>query len=422
MAQEILNVGTAAGSGDGEPLRTGMIKSNNNFTELYEFKAPIELRYIDNANKLPSPSSGVITLVDNYTYLITQHIDLLGDRLVSGDNTTILGFSSENCSITSTGLGVGIALLTSNYTTPVRHVAFKDVDTCIDFDGFGNTMALDWTGVNFNDIPNVGTFKDFSNFIYSKGAFLSSSGLKIDGTYGTFSADNSLFLGDGSASNIIEVLPSAICTIRTRIVYSSIVAFGSTVGIDVDASTTINDESFILDTVNFSGGGTYLGGLDEVSNKSLFIKCNGITNTFVNGQLYMQGNATPTTIAATSTFYKVLGTTTASADNSKFTHSDNRLTCDAAIDRKYLIQCTLSFTSGNNKECDFGFYDSKLSGIRTPSKQKTTSDGVGKSSPVTLICVVDYISGDYLEIHAANNTDTTDITVTQMNFVITEIG
>jgi len=35
MAQEFLDVGTSAGSGDGEPLRTGMIKVNNNFTELY---------------------------------------------------------------------------------------------------------------------------------------------------------------------------------------------------------------------------------------------------------------------------------------------------------------------------------------------------------------------------------------------------
>ena len=422
MAYQPLDLGTSAGAGDGEPLRVGGIKINSNFVELYEFKAPIELRYIDNKSKLPTAVSGAITLVDDYTYLFTKNIDLLGDRLISGDKTTIIGFSSENCSITSTGLGSSTALITSVHTTPIRHITFKDVGTCFDFDGVANTMALDWTGVNVENVPDMGTIKDFTNFIFSKGAFISSNGLKIDGEYNTLSIDNSLLLGNGSAGDIVKVLSTATCTIRTRIVYSSVVAFGSTNGLNVDAGSIIPNEAFILDTVNFSGGSNYLPGLDETSNKSLFVNCNGIKNTFVNAQLYMQGNATPTTIASSNTFYKILGTTTASPENSKFTHSDNRLTCDAAINRKYLIQCTLSFTSGNNKECEFGFYDSKLSGIRIPSRTKTTSDGVGKSSPITLICVVDYIQGDFLEIHSANNTDTTSITVTQMNFVITEIG
>lgn len=421
MAQEILNVGTASGAGDGEPLRLGMIKANNNFTELYQFKVPSELVYVDEVSDLPTAVSSVITLTDNYTYLFVNHLDLLGSRLVSGDNTTILGLSSENCSITSTGLGASVALLTSVYTTPIRHINFKDVGTCLDFDGTGNTMALDWTGVNFSDIPIVGTIKTFTNFIFSKGAFLTASKLTIDGTYGTLSIDNSLLLGDGSAGDLITIPATAICTIRTRLVYSSVVAFGSTTGINVSASATIPDESFILDTVNFSGGSTYLTGLTDTSNKSLFVNCKGITNTFVNGQLYMQGNATATVVSVVSTFYKVLGTTTASVDNSKFLHANNRLTCDATIDRKYLIQCNLSFSSGNNKVCEFGFYDSTLAAIRTPSRTKSTSNGTGKSENISFNCVVDFISGDFLEVWCANNTGTDDITVTDMNFVITQI-
>lgn len=35
MAQEIIEVGAAANDGNGDPLRDAMIKSNNNFTELY---------------------------------------------------------------------------------------------------------------------------------------------------------------------------------------------------------------------------------------------------------------------------------------------------------------------------------------------------------------------------------------------------
>lgn len=380
------------------------------------------VKTITKLSDLPTPISGVTTLEDELTYDFVTSIDLLGSRLVGGENTTILGKSSENCSITSTGLGAGIPLFTSIWTTPIRNITFRNVDTLFDLDGDGNNMALDWTGVNYTNIPNWGTVKNFTNFISSKCAFLNSKGLKIDGTFGTFSIDNSLLLGDGSAGSIVEVLPTATSNTRVRIVYSSVVAFGSTVGLNVSNSATISNESYILDTVNFSGGGTYLSGLNDASNKSLFVNCNGVTNTFVNGQLYMQNNATVTTISVAGTFTKVLGTTTPSVDNSKFSHSNNRLTCEAAIDRKYLIQCNLSFTTTNNKECEFGFYDSKLGEVRTPSKTKSTSNSGGRGENISFNCVVDYIQGNYLEIWVTNNTNTDNVTVTDLNFVITEIG
>ena len=37
MAQEIINIGTSANSKNGEPLRVGGAKINNNFTELYAY-------------------------------------------------------------------------------------------------------------------------------------------------------------------------------------------------------------------------------------------------------------------------------------------------------------------------------------------------------------------------------------------------
>ena len=376
---------------------------------------------VNSVSDLPAAVSNVITLLDNVTYFFINHLDLVGDRLVSGENTTILGASSENCSITSTGLGTGIALLTSLYTTPIRHINFKDVDTALDFDGVATTMALDWTGVNFSDVPNIGTIKDCANFIFSKGAFLSSEGLLFTGSIATIGIDNSLFVGSGAAKNIIELDASCIITRRFRIIYSSVVAFGSTVGIDVDLSATIPTESFILDTVNFSGGGTYLGGLGVTSNDSLFINCVGIINSAANGQLYMQNNATATTVSVVSTFYKVAGTTTASADNSKFSHSNNRLTCDATISRKYLISCSLSFNSSANNVCEFGFYDSQLATVRTPSRTLATANSAGRAESVSFSCVLEMTSGDYLEIYAANTTGANDITVSDMNFIITDI-
>lgn len=376
--------------------------------------------FVSSKEDFPDAVSGVRTLADNVTYYITADVDLEGDRLVGGSDTTIIGGSSENCTLTSTGLGVGVALFTTEYTTPIRHISFENVDTAISIDGNSRTVALDWTGVNFVNVPNVGTINTCDNWIFTKGAFLNSEGLKFTGTVGTIGVNSSIFVGSGAAGNIIELDASCIVTRRFRIIYSAVVAFGSTVAIDVDASATIPTEGFILDTVNFSGGSTYLGGIDNTSNDSLFIRCVGITNTSVNGQMYMQDNATATTITDTTSFFKVAGTTTASADNEKYSHADNRLTNNATIERKYLIQCTLSFNAGNNNVCEFGFYDSKLAAVRTPSRTKATANSAGRAESVTFNCVVQHSDGDYIEIHAKNTSSITNITVTDMNVVITE--
>jgi hypothetical protein len=68
------------------------------------------LTFVASKSDLPSPVGGVITLLAEHTYYFTADVDLLGDRLLGSQDTVILGASSENCSITSTGLGVGVAL------------------------------------------------------------------------------------------------------------------------------------------------------------------------------------------------------------------------------------------------------------------------------------------------------------------------
>jgi hypothetical protein len=370
---------------------------------------------------LPAAVGGVVTLEAGKTYLISEPIDLNGDRIVAGGVCNLFGTSSETASITSTGLGVGVPLITSEYTIVLETITIKDVDTAIDIDGNSRLVALDWENVNFQNVPNVGVINTCDNFILDTGAFLGSQGLRFTGTVGTIGIATSLFRGSGAAGNIIELDADCIVNRRFRIIYSSVVAHTSTVGIKVNPSATIPVESYILDTINFSGGGTYISGLDETSNASLFVNCFGITNTSVNGQLYMQNNAVATTISNTTDFFKVAGTTTPSIDNSKFSHSNNRLTCDAIIQRKYLIQATLSFTSGANNVCEFGFYDSQLSDVRTPSKTKSTANAGGRAESVTMICVVSMEANEFIEVWAKNTSASTDITVDNLNFIITEI-
>ena len=377
------------------------------------------IKFVSEKSQFPIPINGVITLEDSVTYFITAIVDLEGYRIVAGQNSVILGASSENCYLKSTGLNPSTALITVNYSLPIRNVSFTH-SKVFDLDGDGVTTALDWFGVNFVDCQTVGTIKDYSNFVMTDSAFLNSSGLVFDGSIGTVAFGNCLF--DNYAGGTAITIPStATISRRFRIIYSSFITSPGETSINVSDLATIGNERYILDTVNFAGGGTYIAGVDNTSNKSLFINCVGITNTAVNGQLYMQGNATATIIGNTTNFVKVSGTTTASSDNSKYTHTNNRLTNDASISRKYLIQCILSFTSSANDVCEFGFYDSKLSAVRTPSRTKATANASGRAENVSFTCVVSHIKNDYLEIHCRNVSGVRNITVDQLNFIITEI-
>jgi hypothetical protein len=378
------------------------------------------LTRVDALDDLPVAVGGVITLDSNKAYHFTKDIDLLGDRLLGGDNTAILGTSSETSSITSTGLGVGVALFTTAGTTPIQNISFKDVDTALDIDGTG-VEAFDWFAFNIVNVPNIGIIKDVNNWVYSNSAILNSNGLILNGTSGTLGINNCLFTSDGTAESIITIPATSVVSRRVRFIYSSFVVSGSSVGIDINASATIPTESYILDTLNFSGAGTYLAGLDDTSNNSLFVNCVGIVNTSVNGQAYMQDNSTVTTVSATDTWYKAAGTTIASTDNSKYTHTNNRLTNAATIERKYLVQATISFEAGSNNICKFGFYDSKAVAVRTPSQIKATANSGGRDENVTLTDVVAHSEDDYIEVHIQNTSSTANITVTDLNIVITEI-
>jgi len=374
--------------------------------------------FVAAVSDLPTAVSNVITLADNVTYFFTTTVDLLGARLVAGVNTTILGGSSENCRIKSTGLVS--ALITSVYSLPMRNITLEAA-LVLNLDGDGVTTALDWFGVNFTDCAVIGTIKDYSNVVLSDCAFLNAGGLTFDGTIGTISISNSLI--DCNATNTAIILPATLTVSRRfRIIYTSFVVLSGETGINVNASATISDERYILDTVNFAGGGTYITGVSQTSNKALFINCVGISNTAVNGQIYMQGNATATTIGVQNTFVKVAGTTTVSADNAKYLMpQNNRLTNDATVTRKYLIQCVLSFNGTSGNIYEFGFYDSKLAAIRTPSRTKATANAAGRFENITMGCVVSHTAGDYLEIHVTNTSAANNATIDAMNFYITEI-
>ena len=204
-----------------------------------------EFVFVRTKADFPTAVAGVITLVAARTYFLTTTIDLLGDRIVAGANTAIIGGSSQNCGLKSTGL-TSTALITTTSSLPLRNI-FIIADIALNADGVTDpTASMDWTGVNFTDCTNVGTVKDYGNLIVSGAAFLDSGDLTIKGTIGTVAFNDTLFVPQSGAAALI-IDPAATITRRLRVNYCAMVIVSGATGIRADPSSFPN-EAFILDT------------------------------------------------------------------------------------------------------------------------------------------------------------------------------
>lgn len=376
--------------------------------------------YVNEKKDFGPSQDGVIRLRAGKTYFLIGDVDLRGDRLETTGVVTLLGTSSETASITSTGLPENTPLLTTRYTMPVRFLTFKNVHTGIyidDNNGANAPVAIDWLGVNFLNVDNVGEVGTVDNFIYDTGAFLTSQNLKFTGEIGTVGINNSLLQGDGSAKPILDITDTATITRRFRIIYSSILAFGSTVGINASSTATIPSEGFILDTINFSGGGNYTTGILFSDDKARWSESRGINNSAAICNYYMNSNATATTIATSGTAVKVSGTTTSSSITQKFdTTTTNRAVYKGALQRDFKVTVTMSATSGNNNE--IGIYIAKNGTLLTESETYITTNAGGKAENGVAQTITQMGADDYLEVFVENDTSTTNITVTDMNVII----
>lgn len=376
-----------------------------------------EFVFVNSKTDFPTAVSGVITLLDNVTYFITKIVDITGDRLVGGQNTTIIGGSSENCFLISTGLSASTALISSAWSLPIRNISITH-GTALNLDATGNsTAAIDWFGVNFTNCAIVGTVKSYSNFIMSDCAFLNSANMTFDGTIGTVGFVNCLF--SGIAAQTTLNFPSTLTiTRRIRCIYSSFIAFSGATAINVNASAVIPVESYILDTVNFSGGATYTGGVTYIDNKAFFSNCKGIINSSAIGQMYYTNNTTQNTITAQNTFNKILGTTTAGPINQKFSHANNQLTYTGGLARSFKVTAFLSAQAISTNATTIIIRIAKNGVTIAESEAQSTTSATLRNESFPSQAILEMTTDDFIEMNIANTTNANNLLVTELNVVI----
>jgi hypothetical protein len=375
--------------------------------------------FVNEKSDFPAAVSGIITLADNVTYFITTTVDLTGDRLVAGQNTTLIGGSSENCFLISTGLSSSTALLSSSWSIPMRNLSITH-GTAINLDATGNAnQAIDWFGVNFTNCAIVGTVKSYSNFIMTDCALLNSANMTFDGSIGTVGFDQSLFTGLAGQTTLN--FPSTLTiTRRIRVIYSSFVAFGGATAINVSPSVTFSagSENYILIACNFSGGATYVGGTDHTSNQALFQNCKGITNSANIGQMYYTNNATQNGIATTGVFEKIEGTTTDSASNLKFSHTNNRLTYTGGLTREFIVTASCSAQAITTNATTILVRIAKNGTTLAESESQATTSATARNENFYCQTIVSLAPNDFIELFIANATNANNLLATELNVLV----
>jgi len=370
------------------------------------------LVFVADRHDFPRPVAGVITLADDVTYFVVTEVDLGGDRIVCGKNTAMIGGSAENSRIISTGLTA--ALITSLYSLTLHSVSFT-ASVVLDLNGVVGGQALDWTLVNFLDCPTIGTIKNYTNFIGTTVGVLNSANWIFDGEIGTVGFSGSIFVGI-AGQTIVELPSTLTITRRFRVIYSAFVAFGGATALDVDTSATIPNTGYILDTCNFTGGATFVAGVQHDDNKALFINNFGIDNSADISNYYMNGNATATVITTINTPVKILGTTTSDAITQRFTNTNNKSEYVGAIDQAFKIFITASLVSTNNTV--MALYVAKNGVVVPQSVNQGTGNAGGRADSIFAMAILDLTENDYIEAWVENKTNTQNITAENLNVII----
>lgn len=372
---------------------------------------------VDSLKSLPSPINNEIFLDNNKTtYIVIGEVDLEGNR-INSSNTIInfFGLSSETSSLTSSGLPGGVPLFTSNTTIKLRDITLHDVDTLFDLEK-DSIMALDWDAVNIVNVPNIGVISKCDNFIFNKGVIINSKNFTFDTSVDTIAFTDSLLQGDGDPGAVISLPSTLTISRRFRMDKCAFVVFGDTIGIDVDVSAIIPVESYILTTVNFSGGGTYINGITVYDNRAVFTNSKGIPASTEIAHYYMNNNTTTTVINNLNTPVKVEGVTINSTVTQKFLITNNKAIYTGASTRFFKITGVASITSGNNNQV--GVYIAKNGVVLNETEQSLTTNGAGRAENVNFQGLVELSSNQYVEVYTENNSATKNILFTNLSIIL----
>jgi len=125
-----------------------------------------------------------------------------------------------------------------------------------------------------------------------------------------------------------------------------------------------------------------------------------------------------TTVLEAGTWYKLSTNTTSIFSNNGLVHSNNRVTNTGGY-KVVKMEGIISVSANNGNEIHASFF--KNDSLIPCSEQSVVVNSGNKVDAIPFHCITDLQTGDYLEVWVKNNNSTQDITLDNINVIITKI-
>jgi hypothetical protein len=381
--------------------------------------APSNLVYVYSLADLPTPASGGITLDATKMYVFSGMVNISPNYIIM-NGAGLRGTDPQKDGVMSTVAGAVLrSTNTSVYMESFAVAPLSGTTKAYDFsDTTGTKFCNLFAGSSVVEVAGpslgVGQISGFEAVTYVKNYWNVTDGLKLTGNIGKFAGQLNYMKGVTSGS-AIELLSGL--TVQDIDLSSNYFFYTGQTGIKVNTGATVDRARLTANM--FRGVTTPLSGINSYTPGWKMLQNTNVPDSRAYGFIYMNANSTATTTSPNNTFVKVNGATT-STQLLKFESSiNNRLTFkgkDPIVASVYVV------ISGKSPANSAEFTMSILKNGLALAGPTTSTGAMTNNQAFTLVLEreTDMTTNDYIEVIIKTTTSTTPITITDMQFRVSD--
>ena len=372
---------------------------------------------------LPTPSGTVITLVPGKIYSFSGLVNI-GVNCINLNGASMRGNNPVGDGVTSAVSG---AILRSTdqhvFLQSLLVVLGANATTAYDFSDATGTKSCNLISGNnvkqaaaVTSSAGVGQFSGFRAVIILQNYFDVNDGFKVTGTMGRlicgYNLIGNILPGKVGIEFLSGLAVQDVDISNTHFIYTGT---GQT-GVKLNAGAAV--EFGRMTTDMFRNVGTPISGFDGGTPGWQMQNNTGVPNTRAQAFLYMNNNTTATGFNNTTAYFKIQGTTTLLRQQ-KFTAANNQVTYIGKSPTSVRVTAVIGGKSpqaGSNYSIVIG-----KNGFAIPLPEASIGSMLnGQGFQIVLESDVDLVTGDFLEIGIRNNANTNSVTVSDLQFRVSE--
>ena len=433
MSKQTIGVGTTANDGTGDPLRTAMIKVNENFDEIY-------LNNIIICNQSNKDTTLGGTIDSTKQYFLDGVIDMGTTQItVPTTGITLRGYSFDLSGLTSSennytmfvseSIAIGSGnVLGFDYYVSVTGTSSK-VYELYDATGFN---AFEFQRINYINCTSLGDIYEYRQGLETgTGRFGGSPSLTLHGIWlGGYRITTSIVRNMDNTTTEPLFKEGTLFEMRSRFLTDINCDLGTLQPLlDFQALNFPNSSTLQLKGCEITRGGVYAANdtnitpnINKKEEPCYWKGNNGLPNTFVGGTTQITSEEL-TTVVASSTYYTLEGVFTGNGLEHFSASADGKLTHLGVNPREFEITAslTLESTQDNDLSVRFVKWDDSLSSFTNldyteQTRQVNNLVGGRDVAVFTIINGVVMDQNDYLFLEVKNNSGNNNITAESSSF------